>query len=236
MATYNGSRFVAEQARSILEQLGPLDELVVVDDASTDDTLAVIASIGDPRVHVHPQPSNRGYVRAFERALSLAAGDVMLLSDQDDVWTPGRLETMVAALNGSSVVAGNYSVLGAVDTRQHVLDARFDRTPWRNQIGILVGYRPYFGCGMGLRRDALPAILPIPRYFVESHDLWLALVGNSLRSIAHLAEPVVSRRLHDANVTPLKWRSLASIAQARFMLLRGLIEARHRARNRGPVG
>jgi glycosyltransferase involved in cell wall biosynthesis len=234
MATFNGARFVREQIASIIEQLAPDDELVIVDDASTDDTRDVIAAIDDPRIRLYVETSNAGYVRAFERALQLATGDILLLSDQDDVWTPDRLARMCAALEKCSVAAGNYSILGTAlePTRRHLLSSRFDHTPRRNEFGILIGYRPYFGCAMGLTRGAVLAVLPIPLYFVESHDLWLALVGNALRSVHHLDTPVVRRRLHESNVTPLGWRSLRSIMQARIMLFRGLLEARRRARPR----
>jgi glycosyltransferase involved in cell wall biosynthesis len=232
MATFNGARFVSEQVTSIIDQLAMDDELVIVDDASTDNTCDLIAAIDDPRIRLHAQQFNVGYVRAFERALQLATGDILMLSDQDDVWTPNRLARMCAALETCSVAAGNYSILGASvePTRRNLLSSRFDDTPRRNEFGILVGYRPYFGCAMGLTKRALRAILPIPRYFVESHDLWLALVGNELRSIHHLDAPVVTRRLHESNVTPLGWRSIGSIIRARIMLFRGLLEARRRAR------
>lgn len=234
MATFNGASFVHQQIASIIEQLAPDDEIVIVDDASTDDTREVITAFNDSRVRLHAQPVNAGYVRAFERALQLATGDILLLSDQDDVWTRDRLARMCAALESRSIVAGNYSVLGAAGepTRRPLLASRFDNSPRRNEIGILIGYRPYFGCAMGLTRQVLSAVLPIPHYFFESHDLWLALVGNELRSLHHLDATVVTRRLHESNVTPLGWRSLRSIMRARIMLLRGLLDARHRARAR----
>ena len=112
MATYNGSAHVAEQLASILEQLGPRDEVVVVDDASTDDTLAVLRSFEDPRLRVVESPVNRGYVRAFESALAEVRGEIVLLADQDDVWLPGRVELLARALVDHQVAASNLVVLG----------------------------------------------------------------------------------------------------------------------------
>ena len=98
MCTYNGAQFVAEQVESILAQTRAVHELVVGDDASRDETLAIVRQVienhrarggaaidlvvltRDP--HEHPQPY--GVAGNFARALEAASGDVVLLSDQDD--------------------------------------------------------------------------------------------------------------------------------------------------------
>jgi len=83
LAAHDGAEYVGEQVRSILDQLGPTDELVVVDDASTDDTVSIVQSLGDARVTVHRSDANVGSVRTFERALGLARGAYLLLADQE---------------------------------------------------------------------------------------------------------------------------------------------------------
>src|SRR5262245_50643848 len=69
MATFNGERYLAEQVRSILSELGPDDELVVVEDCSTDSTPALLRSFGDPRIKVYGNDRNRGVNYSFGRAL-----------------------------------------------------------------------------------------------------------------------------------------------------------------------
>lgn len=230
LAAHDGARFIGEQVRSILDQLGPSDELVVVDDASTDETVSVVESFGDPRITVHRNQFNVGYVRTFERALGLARGAYLLLSDQDDVWMPGRLEAMVAALDRDGVVATSVAILGAPPgpPRWRLRD-RDSRRYATNVAAVLVGVRWYFGCAMGLRRDVLATVLPFPAWLTESHDLWIGLVGNTLNEMRHLEAPSVARRLHSANQTPTRWRSLRQIVRARVMLARCLVEARRRA-------
>jgi hypothetical protein len=83
---------------------------------------------------------------------------------------------------------------------------------------------------MGIRRDALNYFVPIPSYVNESHDLWLAICGNVARSIRHLDESTVLRRLHDDNQTPAGWRSLVKIIKARMMIARLMFEALRRVR------
>ncbi|HWI33645.1 MAG TPA: glycosyltransferase, partial [Lapillicoccus sp.] len=233
LAAHDGAEFLGEQVRSILDQLGPSDELVVVDDASSDGSVSVLESFGDPRIALHSNESNAGYVRTFERALRLARGAYLLLSDQDDVWMPGRLEAMVAALDRDGVVATSVAILGApAGPPRWTLRDKDSHRYATNVAAVLVGVRWYFGCAMGLRRDVLGTVLPFPSWLTESHDLWIGLVGNTLHEMRHLEAPSVARRLHDANQTPTRWRSLPEIIRARVMLARCLVEARRRAARR----
>jgi glycosyltransferase involved in cell wall biosynthesis len=231
MATYNGSRYIEEQIGSILRELGPADELVVVDDASSDETPDLIARINDPRIRLVRAAVNKGYVRTFEEAIGMSRGRFIFLSDQDDVWTIGRLSPMLMALETHKVVASNFDILGggprpwipklrSSDSGRHLA----------NLFATLIGYRAYYGCAMAMRRDALALFTPIPPYVRESHDLWLAICGNIAGSIAHLDESTVSRRLHDSNQTPAGWRSASKILKARFMLLRLMMVAFRRNR------
>jgi glycosyltransferase involved in cell wall biosynthesis len=236
MATYKGSAFVAEQIESIVAQLGPDDELVIVDDCSPDDTVATIVQtidrLGESRVFLTRTDTNLGYVRAFEAAIKRARGRYVFLSDQDDVWAPGRHEKMIAGLAKSLVVAGNHSILGRDGARLWYppLRSRGSRRHLANLFGILIGYRPYFGCAMGFRREAIDGgILPIPDFIVESHDIWIAITGNVRQSIRHLDDVVVERRLHDSNQTPLGIRGLPAILRARWMFVRAMVESGRRA-------
>lgn len=237
MATYNGSRYVRHQLLSILDELEPDDEVVVVDDASTDDTVAVVEGVGDPRVRVHVQSANRGYVRAFESALQAADGDVLLLADQDDEWVPGRRAALVAAVRHAGVAASNLVVLGTGEPLRSPLSGR----PWRlrsaasghrlrNELRILAGDAPYFGCAMAIRRDALALVLPFPAFLDESHDLWIATLANRGRLLRHVDEATVRRRLHDANASSARPRGIGPALRSRLLLLRALGEAGRRLR------
>lgn len=100
MATYNGAEFLREQLDSILSQLDADDEIVVVDDCSTDATPEILEEYAqqDKRVRVIARRVNFGYVRTFEQALREARGQYLLLSDQDDVWTTDHVEVLLQAL------------------------------------------------------------------------------------------------------------------------------------------
>jgi glycosyltransferase involved in cell wall biosynthesis len=230
MAAYMGEKYIGEQIASILDQFGPDDELIVVDDASPDRSAAIVAAFGDGRIRLIPSATNRGYVRAFETAVRASRGQYVFLADQDDIWLPGRLDRMIAALGTASVVATNYTLLGDRPRTGPLLRSRDSVHHVRNLLGILVGYRPYFGCGMAMRRSAVPRFVPIPPYVRESHDLWLAISANVAGDLAHLDEPTLARRIHGGNATPEGWRSLSKILKARVMFVRLIAEARRRER------
>ncbi|MDN3903996.1 glycosyltransferase [Arthrobacter sp. YD2] len=232
MAAYNGSAHIEEQIASILPQLQDGDELVIVDDASTDDTAKVIEALADPRIRLIRAETNRGYVKTFEAALTASKGDYIFLSDQDDVWIPGRVDAMVAELQHADVVASNFGYFGQAPRRIESLRLRSSDSTrrWANLLMLWVGVRPYYGCAMAFRSSAKNVILPFPGFLVETHDQWIALVGNLRGSMAHLEVNTLNRRLHENNTTPKKARSLVLILRARLMLARAFLVAL--ARNR----
>ncbi len=237
MATYNGAAHVEAQLRSILEQLSPDDEVVVVDDASTDDTVARIRALRDPRVRVVESPENRGYAAAFETALAAAARELILLSDQDDVWAPGRVEVMRDALAAHSVVAGNLAVLDSGRPLRGPLGQREWRLPptptgrvWPVLAKLAASNLPYYGSAMGLRADFRGVVLPFPASAVELPDAWLAINGLLRRSIRHLDDVVTLRREHEGNTSGQinRPRGPSRIVRGRVLFWQMVREARRR--------
>jgi len=231
MATYDGSAYVLDQLASILAQLGPGDEVIVADDSSTDGTAEIVAGLGDERVVLLRNDRNLGHVRTFERALRAARGEVLFLADQDDLWVEGRVVAMVDALDRRPVVAGNVTVFGTrTGPHTRALLASDSGAGLRNLLGILAGRRPYFGSAMALRREVLPLLLPIPPY-VESHDVWLAMLANLTGGVEHLEQPVLLRRLHGSNLTTPRRRGLPVVAISRLHMVRAVVAILRRRRH-----
>ncbi|MCT9624486.1 glycosyltransferase [Pseudarthrobacter equi] len=227
MATYNGQDYVAEQVQSILSQLTAEDELVIVDDASKDSTLDVVRRLQDPRIVLLPSAENKGYVASFEKAVSASRGEYIMLSDQDDIWLPGRVEKLMGALQTKDFAASNFTVFGGPANRYHKVQLKeSDSNRWMaNLVTTWIGIRPYYGCTMAFRAAAKKLILPFPEFLTETHDQWIAIVANLNRSMVHVAAPTVARRLHDENTTPKSRRPVAVILRARIMLLRAIFVA-----------
>jgi glycosyltransferase involved in cell wall biosynthesis len=228
MATYNGERFLHAQMRSILDQLSPLDEIIVVDDCSTDETRGLVGSFCDPRIRLFINDRRRREVYSFGRAIGLSCNAHIFLADQDDVWLPGRVGRMSTALERAALVTTNFE---GIDADGNPLSVAVDGVHadasgkfFKNLAGIFIGKTSYFGCALAFRRDLVPLILPIPAY-VESHDLWIAMAANLIGSNLHLEDPSLLKRRHDGNATgTVSGRSLVAKLWSRAVFARALLE------------
>lgn len=109
LACYNGAQFIEEAIESVLSQLGSSDEMIVVDDGSTDDSIALARAYDDARIHVLTRPQNGGIAAARNDALPLVQGDFVSFIDHDDRWGEGRIkdfERIIAAYPEAEVVHG----------------------------------------------------------------------------------------------------------------------------------
>lgn len=98
LCTYNGEKYIREQLESILAQTYKVDEVVISDDCSMDNTIEIIRNIEsrtDIPIYIHRNNTNIGFIRNFEKAVSLCKGDTILLSDQDDIWYPDKVESII---------------------------------------------------------------------------------------------------------------------------------------------
>ena len=111
IATYNGERYIAKQLDSILEQLRDDDEVVVSDDSSGDKTLEIIQSYQDKRIKLFPNQKFRSPIFNFENALKQATGSYIFLSDQDDLWGPGKVETALKSLQTHQVFVSDANII-----------------------------------------------------------------------------------------------------------------------------
>ncbi len=205
IATYNGERFIQEQLASILPQLSPEDEVIISDDGSTDSTLDVVHSFEDSRIKVIQHKKRKAkftidYATAnFENALMHASGDVIFLSDQDDVWMPSKVSTMLAALEENDIVMSDCTV---VDSKLNVLHSSYYSTQRVFKTNLIYNIvKPSFlGSCMVFRREILDRALPFPLYGV-GHDLWLGLIGLRFYKFQFIKQPLMNYRRHDQTVT-----------------------------------
>jgi len=104
---YNAANYLEQCLDSVFPQLGPEDEVIVVDDGSTDNTWTYLNQIGDPRLRCLQNPQNLGIAATRNRALSVAKGDYLHFLDHDDLWPANRMEVVRdlinQQLNGCSV-------------------------------------------------------------------------------------------------------------------------------------
>lgn len=229
MATYNGGKFIGEQLESILSQLPPDAEIVIADDGSTDDTLAVVKSIGDARLRVLPAEKHLGVIYNFERALQASEGEIIFLADQDDIWLPGKVEKVLAALNEVDLVIHDAWMLRP----SNILDFSWTCTDKLSGIrayrsGVIANWwkNTFTGCCMAFRRKVLDKALPFPKN-LPMHDQWLGLVAEKNFKVKFIDEPLIEYRQHHSNATHIG-NSPAGIFQKikwRFDLARALFSS-----------
>lgn len=232
IATYNGQQYISDQLQSISKQLNRDDEIVIVDDHSTDRTVDIVRAVGDPRIKFFEHSENLGYVKTFEDAISRANNEIIMLSDQDDIWADGRVATLSGPLGHSQCAAGNFDTFGAKSNwfQRKNLDQSGSNGNLSNIIKTLIGIQPYYGCTMAFRSEFRKVVLPFPDWLTETHDQWIAICANTCASISHVDKVVTHRRLHSTNTTPKKARPLSMILKSRCMLLRATAEAWKRSR------
>lgn len=204
MATYNGGLFLREQLQSIVEQLDPeRDEVVISDDGSTDDTLQVIAQMQAAcrvTIRLVKNEGEHGYTSNFENALRYAQGDWIMLSDQDDVWLPNKLERMKAEAHLCKRRDCRLIVSNAIitDGELHHVDENYfaARGVKRGLWGNILKFG-YLGCCLAFDRQLLQKALPFPtnrRYC--THDNWLFLCASALGEVRIIEEPLMLYRRH----------------------------------------
>lgn len=106
MTTYNGENFIKEQLDSIINQETAVDEIVIYDDCSTDKTVNIIEEIREKNavpIHLYVNTENVGYIENFRRAIEKTSGDIIFLSDQDDIWHKKKVKDMTSILKDGKV-------------------------------------------------------------------------------------------------------------------------------------
>jgi len=229
MATFNGAPYVAGQLRSILAQLGSGDEVCIVDDASTDATCGVIASIADPRLRLQVQPTNRGVRASFETALGACRGEFVFLADQDDVWLPGKRDALAAALQSGAILALSDATVIDAEGREVERSFMARRGGFRGGFLATLVKNRFLGCALAFRRELLADILPIPPQ-VPMHDMWIGALAALRGRVAYIDRPLMQYRRHGANLSPARHAGIGQMLAWRWRLL-SLVAAR---RLRGP--
>jgi glycosyltransferase involved in cell wall biosynthesis len=221
LCTYNGVRYLPQQLESIVRQTRPPDELVLCDDASTDSTVSLLrnfASHAPFPVHIRVNERNVGSTLNFDQALRTCSGDLIALSDQDDVWHPSRLERSAAELEACPDAGLLFSNGFRIDERGETGEALLWHSfhfhgPVKDSFlagdySVLLKHRFITGATMMLRTALLPKLLPIPPIWVQ--DAWIAAVAPLFAQILPLDEPLISYRSHgeqQVGVVPSRLRT-----------------------------
>ena len=218
LCTWNGARWVRSFLDSLAEQELLPDELVVSDDRSDDDTVAIIedfAASSPFPVHLQVNEQRLGSTANFARVLERCRGRFIALADQDDLWYPAKLRRLRDELAADPTLTLAFSDADLIgedgrSLQRRLWDTRLvGRTLRKHPIvpEELFARRPLTtGCTMVIRRRAAEAALPFPEDLTDEvapmrHDRWLSLVAAAVGSVRAVPEPLLGFRVHPAQET-----------------------------------
>ena len=196
VCTYNGQDYLNEQLQSLVNQTYSNIEIIVIDDHSTDDTVDILKRYQEkyPHFSYFQNDVNLGYVKNFEKAISLCNGDYIALCDQDDIWHPDKIEIQLNHIGNHALI---YHDSSFIDNKGNLLPGKLS-----DVYPLYEGNMPhpfiFFNCVSGhsllFHRKLIPDLLPFDkRYF---HDRWIAFIATERGGIKLLTQRLVKYRQH----------------------------------------
>jgi len=222
MATFNGEKYIQQQIESILLQLSEYDELIISDNLSTDNTLNIITSFQDKRIILYNYEI-KNLIKNFENALSKANGDIICLSDQDDIWLSGRINRIKKEIITSDLIMLNCRVVD--ENLNTIRTSLFEPSNVCNSVVSNIIKNSFTGCCMAFNRKILRNALPFPND-ISMHDWWIGLIGEWFGKVIFISDPYLLYRRHQYNASNTTSKSTFGLVRKfsiRFIMLKNLI-------------
>ncbi len=216
LCSYNGEKYIEEQIESILAQTVPVDEIIVCDDRSKDRTIEVVnrkkrENTGKAEIRLYVNETSLGVTKNFEKALSLSRGDIIFLSDQDDVWIGNKVQSILDIFNKDKDCQLVFTDAYLVDASGKDLGKslwELTHPPVKDNYNIrdFLGLRFVTGATVALRKEVLDHAMPIPECWI--HDAWLAMNASVYGDVKSIDKKLIMYRQHEKNVIGAKKRSI----------------------------
>lgn len=224
MATFNGEKYIIKQLESILSQLCEDDEIIISDDSSTDRTIEYIEDLNDKRIKLFRNKKFKNPIYNFENSIAHSSGEIIFMSDQDDLWLPHKVEMV------SSVFQNNPDITLVASEAQIINEE--DEVTLKTFYPGIIKFSPkvlpniiknrFLGCTLAFRRSILDVLLPFPQY-LPMHDSWIGIMNQLYGRVHFIDTPLISYRRHDQNFTSLTRSSLSQMIYWRLSLMKAII-------------
>lgn len=210
LCTYNGEKYILDQLNSILNQSHKVDEIIICDDRSSDGTVEIIESLANANpeiIKIHINDENLRVNKNFEKAISLASGDYIFLSDQDDVWENNKVEEILNVFQKNPNAQGVFSNAFLIDD---LGNKRGSKTLWDNVLFMesaikepseLYNYiatirNMVTGATFCIKKETKDIIFPFPDPKAMYHDEWIALILAYKNTLFYTPQKLISYRVH----------------------------------------
>lgn len=204
MATFNGEKYIKQQMDSILCQLSKDYEVIVSDDGSKDKTIQILEAYDDPRIKIFINHGPHGYTKNFENALKKCRGDIIFLSDQDDVWKKNKVDVSLEQLKDAELIVHDAKL---IDGDGNSLGHNFSEYK-HHHTGFLWNLLTsrFLGCCLVFRRNILDECLPFPDDII-SHDYWIGMYSVAIHKVKFVPEVLMYYRRHGNNASTVTQKS-----------------------------
>lgn len=199
MASYNGAIYIGEQIKSIVNQSYKNIEIIIVDDCSQDSTILLIKEyqVKYPFIQLFQNHQNLGVTKTFEAAVNYCKGEFIAFSDQDDIWLPHKIETLINEIGGHDAVYANSMLTdeAGVSLNKPFTSMMNMKTYYSGAPFLLSNTVP--GHAMLVKNSFIKKIIPFPSNLF--YDLWIGYNAASNNGIKFVDEVLVLYRQHESN-------------------------------------
>lgn len=228
MASYNGEKYIKEQIESILLNLEDIDELVISDDGSNDQTCAIIRKFqeNDDRIRLVLGP-RKGIKKNFENAITNCNGKYIFLADQDDIWHHDKVIRVLEIFEDtkSSLVMHDAKVVNAEDMSE-IMPSFFSYRKSRAGAMANIWKNTYMGCCIAFRRELISYVLPIPEE-IQMHDQWIGVINDLKGSGTYLLnQQLLYYKRHTLNNSDFSHNTPLVMLKNRITFIKCLIRNR----------
>lgn len=215
MASYNGEQFIEQQIASILKQLDDDSELIISDNNSTDRTVDIIQSFKSSKIKLFKCPE-KNVIANFENGLKQASGEIIFLSDQDDIWLDNKVTIVQQYLIKYDLVMTDSIVVG--ENLQPVYNSFYALTNAGKGLFKNLYKNSYQGSNMAFKKKILDIALPFPGK-IPMHDIWIGFVGELFYKTIFIKDALSLYRRHSNNASSSTVKSTYGfITKVRFRL------------------
>lgn len=233
ICTYNGEKFIRQQLESIINQTLRIDEIIICDDASTDNTLNIIAEISNKfpgLIFIFKNKGNLGTIKNFEKAISLTTGDIIFLSDQDDIWKFDKVQKItelfqkqpkaLLVFTDGELVDQNEINVGSTLWVEWGFSELVRRKWCNNKLAfedLLMSNNKVTGATLAFKKALKDFTIPIEVPFGYWHDAYLALNASAMDGLFFIEECLIDYRIHETQQVGIPESSRENLKNNNFI-------------------